>query len=110
MAHLVDFTDSTVGTIPPYYRYTMDYKSTQSGSWTHRFNLKRLYYNQLVWTLTEFIYGLRLEIYYWKEDYAFCFNVASFTDPIKMTITSATKVEQCSMDVISGFDNWDKWT
>ena len=50
-----------------------------------------------------------MELYYWKEDFAFCFNLAHFVDPIKMTITSSTKIEQCSMDVITSMDNWDRW-
>lgn len=63
----------------------------------------------MVWTLTEFFAGLRFETYYWKDDYAFCLNIATFTNPIKMTITSSTKVEQCSMIIVSSYDNWDRW-
>jgi hypothetical protein len=43
--------------------------------------------------MAEFAYGLRYDIYYWKEDYAFCLNIATFNTPIKLTITSSTKVE-----------------
>ena len=107
--HKIDSSDSTVSGIPPFFRYQFDYKSTQSGLWTHKFNLKRLYFNQLVWTLASFFYGLRFETYYWKEDYAFCLNIATFANPIKMTITSSTKVEQCSMVLVTSYDNWDRW-
>ena len=45
--------------------------------------------------LEEFALGLRFELYYWIEDFAFCLNLAHFIEPVPMTLTTEQSVVQC---------------
>jgi len=86
------------------------YESVQSGTWYSQFNLKKLFWNSLTYQLTEFISGLRLEVYYWFLDQAFCFNVLGYINPVTFTVKSSTKLEQCTKTVVNCLDNWSQWT
>lgn len=78
--------------VPPFYRHTFTYQTTQSGSWFTEFNLKKLFYNSITYALQEFNAGLRLEIYYWYQSYALCFNVVGFVSPFNFKINTQTKL------------------
>lgn len=64
----------------------------------------------MTYDLASFIFGLRFEIYYWYLDQAFCFNFATYQNPVTFTVKSATKLEQCSKTLIKCVDNWSQWT
>jgi len=74
--------------IPPHFLHTLSYKSTQSSTWDNLFNLDRLMTTKSYFALEEFALGLRFELYYWMEDYAFCLNLAHFIEPVTITLTT----------------------
>jgi hypothetical protein len=59
--------------------------------------------------LEEFAYGLRFELYYWLEDYAFCLNLAHFIEPVTIKFQTEQTVVECSKTLISCFDDWSMW-
>jgi hypothetical protein len=59
--------------------------------------------------LDEFAFGLRFELYYWLEDYAFCLNLAHFIEPVALTFTTEQSVVECSKTLIKCFDDWADW-
>jgi hypothetical protein len=68
--------------VPPNFKHTLSYKSTQSATWDSLFNLERLMTTNTYFSLDEFAFGLRFELYYWIDDYAFCLNLAHFIEPV----------------------------
>jgi hypothetical protein len=60
-----EYKADTYLTLPPHYNHTFTYQTTQSGAWITRFNLKKMYYNQMTYTMNEFTTGLRFQFYYW---------------------------------------------
>jgi hypothetical protein len=62
-----------------------------------------------IMTLSEFALGIRFEIYYWLEDYAFCFNLAHLIEPVSLKFTTEQSVVQCKKTLISCFDDWSIW-
>jgi hypothetical protein len=102
--------EATQLAVEPHYKHTFSYETEQSGAWFSQFNLKKFFWNSLTYTLSSFIAGLRFEMYYWYLDQAFCFNLASYINPVSFTVTSATKLEQCSKTIVKCLDNWDQLT
>lgn len=92
-----------------YKQYTM-YNTTQSLAWTSEFNLPKLYYSSLKVTMPEFTAGLRLEMFYWINSYAWCLNFVNFITPIKIQILVDNKLEECSKVIINCLDDWTHWT
>lgn len=101
--------DTQLG-VPPHYNHTFIYQSTQSGAWLNRFNLKKLYFNQLTYTMSEFTVGAKFSFYYWINEYAVCLNMALFITPTNFNLISATKLEKCEKTLIKSLDDWNAWT
>ena len=67
---------------PANYRGYQMYNSTQLATWSSVFNLARLYYSSLKFSMDEFSTGFRFELFYWISEYAFCLNFVQFSTPI----------------------------
>lgn len=105
-----EYKADTVLGVPPHYNHTFIYQTTQSGSWVTRFNLKKLYYNQVTYTMNEFTTGFKFQFYYWKQDYAVCLNFLFFITPTDYSIVSANKLTKCDKVLIKCLDDWDNWS
>ena len=75
-----------------------------------QFNLKKLYYNTITYSMKEFTVGMKFEFYYWYASQAVCLDMGVVIAPTDFNIVSATKLEQCSRVLIKCLDNWDAWT
>jgi hypothetical protein len=60
--------------------------------------------------MDEFTLGMKMELYYWYDDAAFCFAAAPFITNSNFDLLAASKIEQCARVIIKCLDNWDEWT
>jgi len=74
------------------------------------FNLKRLYYNSLIFDISKFVLGVRWEIFYYISDAALCMNFVHTITPVVITLSLENKLEQCSKVLINCFDDWTLWS
>lgn len=86
------------------------FNSTQSFNWQSLFNLKRFYYNSLIFDISKFVLGVRWEIFYYISDAALCMNFVHTITPVIITLSMENKLEQCSKVLINCFDDWTLWS
>jgi hypothetical protein len=60
--------------------------------------------------MDEFVTGVRFELYYWIDSYAFCLNFVHVLDAISMSVVTEVQTVQCSKTIIDCFDDWSTWT
>ena len=95
------------GVKAPHFRLKLDFDNTVSVDMKSIFSIKKLFYNALNFSLREFIFSSRLEIFYWVNNQAFCLNYLTFTKPIAFKLSTNTKLEKCSKIVIDSLDNFN---
>ena len=96
--------------VPPNLKHILTYKSTQSASWTNLFSLSRLMTTNTYLEMAEFATGIKFELYYWMESYAFCLNLVHFIEPVSVALTTEQSVVKCKKTLISCFDDWSAYT
>ena len=104
-----EYETTTQDEVPPNFVHKLSCKSTQSAYWDSLFSLERLMTTNSYFNMDEFALGLRFELYYWIEDYAFCLNLAHFIEPVTFGFTTDQSVVQCEKTLISCFDDWSMW-
>lgn len=93
-----------------YYQISMSYQSEQALSWQSLFNLNKLYYNEIVYSIDSFKMGVKFELFNWYEEQAYCLNVATYAEPQTVKVTATNKFEQCAKVLVKCLDDWSLWT
>lgn len=88
----------------------MSYESEQLVKWQSIFDLKKLMYNEMVYSIDSFKMGFKYELYNWPYYQAYCLNFVTYVQPITVKITATSKLEQCTKVLVKCFDDWNEWT
>ena len=78
--------------------------------WRQDFNLERMFGQELEFAIERFDVGARLEAVWWLEMQAVCLNVVQTYTPIRVTITTNNKLEECDKQLITVINDQSLWT
>jgi len=105
-----DDTDDDGNVVFAHFRHGQTYYTTQAASMTTSFYLEKLYTNEMTYSLDEFSFSFKWEVYYFYEFYAWCLNFSHLTDAILLSIISSSALITCTKTIIECFDDFDTWT